>query len=332
MVAARSCDGPSVGGTRRYCDRTLIRRSRRRVVGRGSLPIRSASTSHKEYERGWRLTFLEISACLFSRGPRCCLLSTAVLRYCATAVQPMITVSRIHLLDSMRLTLIALCAFDGLAQESLTLGYLLGNGYRHFFPALQRFGSPDDLSPFHEGGINAYAYCSADPKNFSDPDGHALVPKFVKNIFTHRQSSEKLIKTLSRGRNGVTFGAGGDAIYSIANTKLPKGQRGIEIEYYVPTATRGHWDTTHVAGIPTSHIARVPLPKNQTATPIQLTRPQLKSLHKQYSLDIAQNARLQAQKREIYANYRKRPENSRPIDLLARHSNDEIRQSRFTYE
>jgi hypothetical protein len=35
-----------------------------------------------------------------------------------------------------------------------------------------RFNSPDSLSPFGEGGMNAYAYCSGDPVNREDRTGH----------------------------------------------------------------------------------------------------------------------------------------------------------------
>lgn len=49
--------------------------------------------------------------------------------------------------------------------------YLLGAGYRAYHPGLMRFCSADEHSPFGLGGINAYAYCSGDPINFSDPSG-----------------------------------------------------------------------------------------------------------------------------------------------------------------
>lgn len=48
---------------------------------------------------------------------------------------------------------------------------MLGNGHRVYSPALMRFQSPDRLSPFGRGGVNAYAYCGGDPINRIDPSG-----------------------------------------------------------------------------------------------------------------------------------------------------------------
>lgn len=56
--------------------------------------------------------------------------------------------------------------------------YLLGNGYRAFNTVLMRFNSPDNQSPFGEGGINAYAYCAGDPVNRTDPYGHSWMSLF----------------------------------------------------------------------------------------------------------------------------------------------------------
>jgi RHS repeat-associated protein len=66
----------------------------------------------------------------------------------------------------------ATCAFNGCYHEPATHTYLLGNGYRAFNPLLMRFHSPDSLSPFAEGGLNAYAYVGNDPANRIDPSGH----------------------------------------------------------------------------------------------------------------------------------------------------------------
>ncbi|WEK30719.1 MAG: RHS repeat-associated core domain-containing protein [Candidatus Pseudomonas phytovorans] len=62
--------------------------------------------------------------------------------------------------------------FNGEAREQLTGMYLLGQGYRAYGPTLMRFLAPDSLSPFDEGGLNAYGYCTGDPINYSDPTGH----------------------------------------------------------------------------------------------------------------------------------------------------------------
>ncbi|WP_426118574.1 RHS repeat-associated core domain-containing protein [Pseudomonas sp. DSP3-2-2] len=66
--------------------------------------------------------------------------------------------------------------FNGEPSDPVTGHYLLGNGYRAYNPVLMRFNSPDSLSPFGSGGLNAYAYCIGDPVNRSDPTGHVSWP------------------------------------------------------------------------------------------------------------------------------------------------------------
>jgi RHS repeat-associated protein len=68
--------------------------------------------------------------------------------------------------------LLSLLGFNGERPDPVTGHYLLGNGYRAFNPVLMRFNSPDSLSPFGEGGLNAYAYSVGDPVNRKDPTGH----------------------------------------------------------------------------------------------------------------------------------------------------------------
>jgi RHS repeat-associated protein len=66
----------------------------------------------------------------------------------------------------------SLLGYTGERPDPVTGHYPLGNGYRSYNPVLMRFNQPDSLSPFGEGGVNAYAYCQGDPVNRSDPTGH----------------------------------------------------------------------------------------------------------------------------------------------------------------
>ncbi|WP_335945690.1 RHS repeat-associated core domain-containing protein [Pseudomonas sp. G166] len=77
----------------------------------------------------------------------------------------------------------SLLGFNGERRDSVTGHYLLGQGNRAFNPVLMRFNSPDELSPFGDGGINAYAYCGGDPVNWHDPSGN--IPSSFRpwNIF-----------------------------------------------------------------------------------------------------------------------------------------------------
>ncbi|MBP2084477.1 RHS repeat-associated protein [Pseudomonas putida] len=77
--------------------------------------------------------------------------------------------------------------FNGERLAVELASYLLGNGYRAFSPVLMRFHSPDSLSPFGEGGLNSYAYCSNEPVNRRDPTGHG----FERNVVTRRPIRSK---------------------------------------------------------------------------------------------------------------------------------------------
>ncbi len=67
-------------------------------------------------------------------------------------------------------------AFTGEKLEKQFGIYLLGNGHRSYSPTVFRFYAPDSLSPFLQGGLNSYAYCSNDPINYRDPTGHQRTP------------------------------------------------------------------------------------------------------------------------------------------------------------
>jgi RHS repeat-associated protein len=77
--------------------------------------------------------------------------------------------------------LLSLSGFNGERQDPVTGHYILGN-YRAFNPVLMRFNSPDSLSPFGKGGLNAYTYCKGDPINYTDPTGHFTFGRLLKNL------------------------------------------------------------------------------------------------------------------------------------------------------
>jgi RHS repeat-associated protein len=92
--------------------------------------------------------------------------------------------------------LLSVLAFNGHWRDPSTGCYHLGNGYRTYNAKLMRFHSPDSLSPFARGGINAYAFCGLDPINNVDPSGHMFKrfrarrePQYglarIKNTDTH---------------------------------------------------------------------------------------------------------------------------------------------------
>lgn len=108
--------------------------------------------------------------------------------------------------------LLSLLGFNGERRDPLTGWYLLGNGYRAFNPVLMRLHSPDSLSPFGEGGLNAYAYCAGDPVNESDPTGHSLRFKFTGParrlannvmIFSNKVNSAKILNVDIHGDIGL---------------------------------------------------------------------------------------------------------------------------------
>jgi len=87
----------------------------------------------------------------------------------------------------------SLLAFNGQHRDTSTGVYMLGNGHRCYNPVLQRFQSPDGLSPFDAGDINTYAYCNGDPINRTDPSGQSWMSLFkgIGNLFGRTRSRDR---------------------------------------------------------------------------------------------------------------------------------------------
>ncbi|WP_145130852.1 RHS repeat-associated core domain-containing protein [Pseudomonas sp. URMO17WK12:I11] len=85
--------------------------------------------------------------------------------------------------------------FNGELLDTAMDSYLLGVGYHRLYsPTLMRFTCPDTFSPFSDGGLNPYAYCSNDPINKIDPSGHVNVWKGIKNLFGRKQRLNAKVK------------------------------------------------------------------------------------------------------------------------------------------
>ncbi|MGF0238302.1 RHS repeat-associated core domain-containing protein [Rhodococcus sp. IEGM1300] len=102
----------------------------------------------------------------------------------------------------------SLLGFNGQRPDPVTGHYLLGNGYRAFNPVLMRFNSPDSVSPFGKGGLNAYAYCVGDPINRTDPEGNfSVLNLFIKMSaavdFLSSGHSVKRVTNVTRLSEGI---------------------------------------------------------------------------------------------------------------------------------
>jgi RHS repeat-associated protein len=79
--------------------------------------------------------------------------------------------------------------FTGQLCEREVGWYLLCNGHRPYNPVIMRFHSADRLSPFAEGGINAYAYCKGDPVNRHDPSGNFDIFKILTASYSFSEGT-----------------------------------------------------------------------------------------------------------------------------------------------
>ena len=87
-----------------------------------------------------------------------------------------------------------LLGFNGVCPDDITGNYPLGQGNRFYNPVLMRFLTADELSPFDEGGINAYTYCKNDAINNYDPSGNSPIAFRPWNFSNSAPTGLNLIK------------------------------------------------------------------------------------------------------------------------------------------
>uniref|UniRef100_UPI00261D9113 RHS repeat domain-containing protein n=1 Tax=Pseudomonas sp. TaxID=306 RepID=UPI00261D9113 len=91
--------------------------------------------------------------------------------------------------DTRHASLVSGLGYNGARRDPLTGCYHLGDGYRVYSPSMRVFQQPDSASPFGYGGLNDYAYCSGDPVNLYDPNGHVMVSRW---------GQDQMIRTLDQ--------------------------------------------------------------------------------------------------------------------------------------
>ncbi|WP_223415330.1 MULTISPECIES: RHS repeat-associated core domain-containing protein [unclassified Pseudomonas] len=166
-------------------------------------------------------------------------------------------------------TVMTRLGFNGELCEARIDWYLLGNGYRAYNPRLMRFHSPDSLSPFEQGGLNAYMYCGGEPVMNKDPTGHAFFPSLTtlrNNVATlvgryqeHRAVGQNpvnaLISTVS-GSGGLPNTLGASSPEGLTPAVLPTTHN------VLPTAKDGGLHH-NVGGVPSS----TPAPQSNASLP-----------------------------------------------------------------
>lgn len=123
---------------------------------------------------------------------------------------------------------VAVTGYNGERLDETVNQYHLGNGYRAYNPALQRFTCPDSMSPFGQGGINPYIYCEGDPINLTDPTGHGVISRWVRRgVAIVVDCIGRATKDAVEGETiSITVRDSGDAIPSLVSSGRPGADNG----------------------------------------------------------------------------------------------------------
>ncbi|MBB1313399.1 RHS repeat domain-containing protein [Aliivibrio sp. SR45-2] len=76
----------------------------------------------------------------------------------------------------------SLFGYNGELKDTVSGGYMLGQGVRLYQPSLGCFTSQDPLSALSGGDMNPYRYCHGDSVNYADPSGMMGVGAALGNI------------------------------------------------------------------------------------------------------------------------------------------------------
>ena len=140
--------------------------------------------------------------------------------------------------------------FNGEFSDPIFGLYPLGNGHRVFSPTLMRLHSPDHLSPFAQGGLNAYTYCLGDPVNLADPSGRAagLSSRIKESLISSKkvagESWDLTRKSLFANPQPEHSFSGGRALINEYTTRLPTVTPFTKKLHAVNSRLASHGDTS----------------------------------------------------------------------------------------
>lgn len=175
--------------------------------------------------------------------------------------------------------------FNGERVDWLLKTYFLGNGRRHYSPGMMRFLSPDGLSPFAAGGMNAYAYCAGDPVNFIDPTG-----KSRKSGMSTLRGKTKFNKSLLRKSTNLKAPAG-DAVDAVDGSLVQVSKK-VQADRPGP---KSEWIYTNTVAGPRLHKAHI----DTNDTILHEQRTEIARLNSENLKLIAENKQIRSENKAL---------------------------------